>query len=120
MLSKTNISTFSGRAHSPAHRASVNTSDFFSRKPNLDSDFNRRFFDEKKNSNGLTAYTFIYRFQHENDFTWTDFGPYCHPTVTLQHTGDNFKKYLIKITASNIHIRFRETERIHEIRHGTT
>lgn len=70
--------------------------EYSSRKPNLDSDFNRKFFDSA-NTNGLTAYTFIYRFQDESDFTWTEFGPYCHSATILNYNIEDCKKYLTKI-----------------------
>lgn len=68
----------------------------YSRKPNLDSEFNRAFF-EPANANGQTAYTFIYRFQDDDDFTWKEFGPYCHPAKILNFVFGEHKKHFLKI-----------------------
>lgn len=74
-------------------------SDNYSRKPNMDSEFNKNFFDNS-NKNGQTAYTFIYRFQDDDDFTWKEFGPYCHPATILQFNVDEPKKYLLKVVTN--------------------
>lgn len=75
-------------------------SDFSTRKPNLASEFNREFFDEK-NTQGLTAYTFIYRFQDDDDFSWKSSGRYTHPATILEFNPTTPKKYFLKIITQN-------------------
>lgn len=85
-----------GFSHSTQKRRHVNMEPITTRKQDMNSDFNKQFFDTS-NTNGLTAYTFIYRFQKEQDFTWTDHGKYSHPSVILQHGADEHLKYVLKI-----------------------